>query len=289
MKYKLAAPAVRCREICEADITGVIDLLAKHFAHCSPDFWRRVLERISQHSGVAGYPRLGYLLESDDSIVGVLLLIFSVIKDNGEAHIRCSVSSWCVDSEFRPYAGMLVSQALKRREVTYVNATPAPHTWPILDAQGYYRYSCGRFLSMLALHRYPSGCSVKTFTPLVQPGNDLTPFEAELLLRHQQLGCISLVCTVDGHRRPFVFVPRRKRGIIPYVTLVFCRSIKDLVYCAGPLGRALLMRGFVIAVVDANGPIPGLRGLFMHGTPKYFRGPNPPRIGDLAYSELVMV
>jgi hypothetical protein len=289
MQHELSISAVRCREISEADVMGIIDILARNFANSSRDFWRRALERIGQHSGVAGYPRLGCLLESGGSIVGVLLLIFTAIEENSETHVRCSVSSWCVEPEFRPYAGMLVSQALKRREVTYINATPAPHTWPILDAQGYYRYSSGRFVSMLALHRASTGCSVKTFTPLVQLGNDLTRFEAELLLQHQRLGCLSLVCTVDGHRSPFVFLPRRRGWIIPYVTLVFCRSIKDLVRCAGPLGRALLVRGFGVAIVDANGPIPGLQGIFMHGKPKYFRGPNPPRIGDLAYSELVIV
>jgi hypothetical protein len=289
MQHKLYGSAIRCREIAEADITEVVDLLVRGFVDASRDSWRRTLERIGKHSGVTGYPPFGYLLECDGSTVGVLLLIFAIIEQNGETCVRCSVSSWFVEPEFRPYAGMLVSQALKRREVTYINATPAPHTWPILEAQGYCRYSSGRFVSILALHRAPTGCSVKTFTPRMQPGEGLTPFEVRLLLEHQRMGCLSLVCTIDGHRSPFVFVPRRKRRIIPYVTLIFCRSINDFVRCAGPLGRALLGRGFAIATVNADGPIPGLKGRFMQGRPKYFRGPNPPRCGDLAYSELVIV
>jgi hypothetical protein len=103
----------------------------------------------------------------------------------------------------------------------------------------------------------------------------------------QRWGCLSLVCTVDGRRSPFVFLPRRKRRIIPYVTLFFCKSIKDLTRRAGPIGRALLRRGFPIAAIDANGPVPGLQGWFMQGKHKYFRGPRPPRFG--AYSELVIV
>jgi hypothetical protein len=281
--------AVTCREISEADVAGVIDLLARSFANCSRDVWRRALERIRQHGGIAGYPPRGYLLECDGSTVGVLLLIFTAIEKNTETHIRCSVSSWCVEPEFRSYAGMLVSRALRRREVTYINATPAPHTWPILEAQGFYRYSSGWFVSILALNRTRSGCSVTTFAPLMRLGEDLTPFEAELLLQHQRWGCLSLVCTVDGHPSPFVFLPRCKHRIIPYAILVYCRSIKDLVRCAGPLGRALLVRGFAITVIDANGPIPELQGRYMQGKPKYFRGPNPPGFGDLAYSELVIV
>jgi hypothetical protein len=229
------------------------------------------------------------LLECDGSTVGGLLLIFTAIKENTKTHIRCSVSSWYVAPEFRPYAGMLAAQALRRREVTYVNATPAPHTWPILEAQGFCRYSSGWFVSSLALNRSPIRCAVTTFSPNTPLGEDLTPFEAELLLQHRRWGCLSLVCTVDGRRSPFVFLPRRMRRIIPYVTLVFCRSIKDLTRCAGPLGRALLRRGFAITAIDADGPIPGLQGWFMQGKPKYFRGPNRPRFGDLAYSELVIV
>jgi hypothetical protein len=87
--------------------------------------------------------------------------------------------------------------------------------------------------------------------------------------------------------QPFGFLPRRKRRIIPHGTLVFCRSIKDLTRRAGPIGRALLRRGFPIAAIDANGPVPGLQGWFMQGKHKYFRGPRPPRFG--AYSELVIV
>jgi hypothetical protein len=289
MQTDFFASAVRCREISEADVGGIVDLMARSFAGCNRDFWRRALDRIRRHGGVPGYPPLGYLLECGGSTVGGLLLVFTVIKENSEPHIRCSVSSWCVVPEFRSYAGMLASQALRRREVTYVNATPAPHTWPILEAQGFHRYSSGWFVSTLALNRTLTRCTVTTFTPNMLLGEDLTPLEAELLLRHQRWGCLSLVCTVDGRRSPFVFLPRRKRRIIPYVTLVFCRSTQDLTRCAGPLGRALLRQGFAITAIDSNGPIPGLHGWFMQGRPKYFRGPNPPRFGDLAYSELVIV
>jgi hypothetical protein len=93
-----------------------------------------------------GYPPLGYLLECGGSIVGGLLLVFTVVKENGETQIRCSVSSWCVAPEFRSYGGMLASQALRRREVKYVNATPAPHTWPILETQDFGRYLSGWFV-----------------------------------------------------------------------------------------------------------------------------------------------
>jgi len=39
-------------------------------------------------------------------------------------------------------------------------------------------------------------------------------------------------------------------------------------------------------MIDANAPIPGLVGRYCGGNmPKYFKGPQRPRLGDLAYTE----
>jgi len=41
--------------------------------------------------------------------------------------------------------------------------------------------------------------------------------------------------------------------------------------------------------LDANGPIPGLVGEYSQGVMgKYFKGPEHPRLGDLAFSEAVL-
>jgi hypothetical protein len=65
--------------------------------------------------------------------------------------------------------------------------------------------------------------------------------------------------------------------------------MEDLVRFSKPLGRFLLSRGKPLLLIDANGPIPGLRGKYVEGAaPKYFRGPEPPRLGDLAFTEAAM-
>ncbi len=46
---------------------------------------------------------------------------------------------------------MLAAVATRLKHVTYLNTSPAPHTWPILQAQGYQRYSAGQFLALPAL------------------------------------------------------------------------------------------------------------------------------------------
>ena len=52
----------------------------------------------------------------------------------------------------------------------------------------------------------------------------------------------------------------------------------------------LARRGRPFVIVDANDPIPGLVGVFRRGSmPKYFKGPQRPRLGDLAYTEYALL
>ena len=58
---------------------------------------------------------------------------------------------------------------------------------------------------------------------------------------------------------------------------------------ARPIGRYLTARGRPLVIIDSNRPIPGLVGkYFSNMAPKYFKGPDRPNFGDLAYTEAVM-
>jgi hypothetical protein len=71
--------------------------------------------------------------------------------------------------------------------------------------------------------------------------------------------------------------------------MVYCRDVDRFVVYAGPIGRYLAARGRPLVMLDANGPIIGLVGKYFDGRmPRYFRGPNRPRLGDLAYTETAM-
>jgi hypothetical protein len=113
-----------------------------------------------------------------------------------------------------------------------------------------------------------------------------------MLKRHAGYGCVSLVCKTGQEAIPFVFFPlRKRRGVIPLpaLQLAFCREISDFVRCAGVIGRYLLWRGKPIVIVDANGPIAGLAGIYSEARGrKYFKGPRRPRLGDLADTELAI-
>ena len=98
--------------------------------------------------------------------------------------------------------------------------------------------------------------------------------------------------TLTEDALPFIFFPlRKRRGIIPVpaMQLGYCRSIDDYVRCAGAIGRYLLRRGKPVVIVDANGPIAALPGIYSEARGrKYFKGPHQPRLGDLADTELAI-
>jgi len=282
---------VLCREIRPTDSGPIVDLLTRGFAPARDrNFWVHALERLSAHATPPGFPRYGYLLETEGRPVGVILLIFTAVPTPEGRSIRCNVSSWIVEPAFRPYAPMLIAVALKHKQVTYFNITPAAHTLPMLEAQGYKRYSSGRILSIPALSWRGCRCRVERIGLPLRRGCDLTDFEVGLLQSHADYGCISLICYAGGERFPFVFHLRPKfRGLIPIACLIYCRSLETFIRFARPLGIYLACRGIPLVVFDANGPIPGLFGRYKSEDPKYFKGPNRPSLGDLSYSELPML
>lgn len=274
---------VRCRQITTDDIENVIGLLSRGFAR-ERAFWLRAMQRLADHPTPAGVPRYGYLLEYDGRVVGSILLIHST---NGEMRIRCFVSSFYVDPAFRPYAPLLDSIATARKDVTYVNVTALPETRRLLMSRGFVPYIKGSFIAVPALCRARRDLHVDTVTENTAPRMGLPSWEADLLLRHTSYGCLSVICEAGGESHPFVFALRKRCGLTSAV-LTYCRDQEDFVRFAGPLGRYLAKRGFPFVSLDANGPIRGLMGVYRDGRPKFFKGPERPRLGDEAYSERVL-
>jgi hypothetical protein len=241
---------------------------------------------LTRHQPPPGLPKYGYLLESGGSVVGAVLLICATVPNGDAVATRCNLSSWYVDPAFRAYAPMLVSQALRDKHVTYLNVSPAPHTRPIIEAQGFSRYCDGIVIAVPMLNGLFGGPKTDVFDAKRRPHVSFDPRDQDMLLQHAAHGCISLWCATADRAYPFVFRPRLVRGIVPCAQLIYCSSVDDFVRFAGPLGRTLARRGLPFVVVDANAPIPGLLGWYSRGNmPKYFKGPRRPRLGDLAYTE----
>jgi hypothetical protein len=282
----------RFREIQDSDLDAIGDLLTRGFVHRSRDYWMLGLHRQGTRSLSPDLPRYGYMLEHQGAPVGCLLLIYSSKIIDGEAATCCNVSSWYVDLEFRNYAALFASMTQKRKDVTYSNVTPAVTTWPILDAQGFVPYCRGLYFSVPILSHGGRGVVVEAVTQDTAFIAGLPDADLALLKRHAEYGCLSLVCRTADGALPFIFFSlRKRRGIIPVpaMQLGYCRSIDDYVKCAGAIGRHLLRRGKPIVTIDANGAMAGLPGVYteMRGR-KYFKGPQQPRLGDLADTELAI-
>jgi hypothetical protein len=282
----------RVREILDSDLQAIADLLTRGFVHRSRDYWMRGLQRQGARALPANAVRYGYLLESQGVPVGCLLLIYSSKMVDGEAATFCNLSSWYVDPAFRNYAALFASMAQKRKDVTYFNVTPAVPTWPILEAQGFVPYCRGLYFSVPALARSGRGIKVEAVTADTPDIAGLPDADLEMLKRHAEYGGLSLVCHTAEGALPFIFLPlRKRRGIIPLpgLQLGYCRNIADYIHCAGAIGRYLAWHGKPVIIIDANGPVAGLAGLYTEARGrKYFKGPHQPRLGDLSDTELAI-
>ena len=125
---------LRCRQIVPGDMAGLADLLAHGFPLIGHGAWVRGLDRLAAVAPVEGLPRFGYLLESEQAVVGVLLQVSSRRPDG---RILSNLSSWYVEPAWRGHSTQLTAMATKLKHVTYLNASPAPHTWRIMQALGF--------------------------------------------------------------------------------------------------------------------------------------------------------
>lgn len=269
------AARVRCRPIVESDLDGLADLLTRGFPLSRRAYWTEGFARWRYLPAIENIPRYGYVLEAEAGLVGVLLLLSS---QRGE-QIVTNLSSWYVEPDFRTHSTLLVSVATKLKHVTYLNASPAPHTERTLEALGFTPYNFGRS-AMLAL---PGRGKISQII-----SDDLP--EAQLLRDHRALGLVSLTVEKDGIVSPFVLKPRRlDKPPVPMLDVLYCRSPDDFARCAPALARHFLPRtlGFLI-----DGDMPSIHFGISHYVEgkerRYYKGPWRPTLGDLAYTEKVV-
>ena len=200
-----------------ADIDGAVDFLARGFPNRSPAYWRRGLARMRDRSTPDGYPRYGMMMTADDTIVGLVLVIFSHgLRVDGERHIRANISSWCVDPAYRGYSSILLSPIFKMTNVTLFNISAVRATIETIEAQGFSIYARGTFMALPALGRRLPGASMRR---IKADTGDAAP----RLVQQAALGCLVFDITVEGQTFPFVFLRRWiVNDLIPCAQLIYC-------------------------------------------------------------------
>ena len=277
---------VRRREIEPRDLADVADLLRRGFPARSRAYWERGLRRMGERPAVASCPRYGFLLQAGGRPVGVALMLFSAVPQAGGTAVRCNLSSWFVEPEYRMQAPLLVSSLLKRPDITFTNISPAPHTWATIEAQGFRTYAEGQVLVVPALGRGGTPARVSA-----DPEGWRGLPEATLLDDHRGYGCTCLAVEAEDGTHPFVFLPFRARSgrlPLPFMQLVYTRDVADFARLARPIGLWLLPRGYPGVVMDGEGT-PGGPPVLRRSRRgrRYAKGPDTPRPGDLAYTERV--
>jgi hypothetical protein len=228
-------------------------------------------------------------MEHQGVAVGVLLAICTTMPTAKDMFTRCCFSAWYVEPEFRVYGALPVIQAIRNKDVTFLNISPMSHTFPIIEAMGFQRYSEGTFAA-LPIFNLLSRRRITVLAAHEKPTVAFEPYEQTILLDHAAFGCTSFWCVTPERAYPFVFRMRMIKGIIPAAQLVYCRDIADFAQFAGSIGRFLALHGQFVVLFSANEPMPRLVGRFFRGkTPKYFKGRHRPRLGDLAYTEAAVL
>ena len=289
-------PTLRCRTIEEGDLDAVVRLLGHAFPARSEGYWRLGLARHVARPLAPHLPRYGYLLEADGEPAGVLLTLHTDQGFKPGGGQRCNLSSFYVDPRFRPQAALLDRIATRNRDITSLNVTPAPHTWPLLEANGYTRHVRGQILAVPSLAKRHAGISIRAVAA-DDSLDELDPGERRLVRDHVGYGCLGFLWSDGTRHAPLLLQPRRigvarlvPRLRVPCLYVVYCGAIEDLPRLARPLGRLMVGRYRTpLLLVDAAGPVAGLPGRFFadRGV-KYTRGPNPVTPGDLAYTEIVL-
>ena len=113
-----------------------------------------------------------------------------------------------------------------------------------------------------------------------------------MLCRHRDVGCEVLIVREGGRHCGYVFRRFRIRSgkvPLPAMMVIHGPDRAQLVRAAGNFGRYFMWRGAPGLVMDADGPIEGLRGIYTEARGrKYFRGPHRPAFCDLSDTELAL-
>jgi hypothetical protein len=115
MRARPMAGNVRKREIVAGDFGAIAKLLAHGFTRITPQDWMGIFDRLSRHPTPVTLPKYGYLIESGEAVVGVILVISSVAQTDGAMVLRSNLSSWYVLPPFRGYASLLLSRRKESR------------------------------------------------------------------------------------------------------------------------------------------------------------------------------
>jgi hypothetical protein len=281
---------IRWREIGVADFASVATFLADSLGY-PEKYFLSLLDVLRKHETPAGYPKYGYLLEHAEQIVGTIVLIYAGVETNDGVKIRCQATCWCSDPKYAAYSTLLSRVAMKRKdnEITYINISARHSSLPIIEAEGFVKYSSGQFI-LAPLFQNPLSWRSARIVPFGEkPNGRYERYEYQLCAKHQEYGCVCVWCEVDGRAYPFVFRKRALKGFLPAAQMIYCTNQDIFNRFSFSFGIYLARMNVFLVSLDANGAIKGLIGKYIDGIEqRYYRGAKP-SLGDLAFTQKAMM
>ena len=274
------------RPIGPADLPEVVTLLTEGFPGRPRAYWEVGLTRLGERAEPPGTEQYGYVIDHG-GLTGVILAISSDHATPEGPRVYTNISSWAV----RPSSGILDALQLLRRaasapEATVTTLSAVPDTLKMMRRLGFQCWTEGQVVGIGTASTGRAG--VLDLEAARAAGLDER--RASVLANHAAMGCLTPCLQVRDGLTPLIFLPRRIERPVPVraAQLIYCAHLTDLLPHTAVVWRWLAARGYPLMIVDASGPLPGIRGRYYPGrAAKYYRGPNPGMDCDHTYSEMV--
>ena len=284
--YSAVARRFAIRELEHSDLPEAARVLAEGFPRHSLECWQGRLRLLAQRDPAPGTARFGYGLDVD-GLQGVGLTIGSL---HGPLETRQTIingSSWTVRPAYRGAGAIeLYRRFASGNGVTFSNLSPGAHTLETIKICGFTEYTAGMVIAVGLSRAQGPKRRIASLSDAERSG--LSPERAAMMRYHQAHGCLTF-CVDDNDRlAPLMFKARSMRAGLRVAQLIYCERLRDLVDNSRAITVEALKHGCAALLVDASGPIEGLKGRYFPGLePKYYKGPAPLYAIDHSYSELI--
>ena len=273
------------RELEHSDLAEVACILAEGFPKHSLECWGNRLRILAQRDPAPGTPLLGYGLDVD-GLQGVGLTIGSI---HGPANARQTIvngSSWTVRQAYRGAAALeLYRRSMSGRGMTFSNLSPARHTLKAIELCGFVERTAGVIIGIGA-GRAPG--QNRRIVQLGDACSGLAADQATTMRYHQERGCLTFCVEHRDRLAPLIFTTKPVLIGLRLAQLIYCERLSDLIDDSRLITMELWKNGYLAMLVDASGPIPGVKGRYFPGLkPRYYKGPPPLYAIDHTYSEMI--
>lgn len=256
--------------IANSDLRCVAEFLhLNHAGEISADRWLEGLEAPWAPEG----PNRGFMLVTEEGVVGVHLAYYSVQEIRGRRERFCNLGTWCVLVEHRTHSLRLLRALLAQDEFTFTDLTPSPDVAALDRRLGFQPLDTAAALvpclPLPHLRRRAGITSDRARIERKLAGRDLSIYRDHT----GAAGAVHIVIEVDGGYC-YVVARRGRWRKLPVATVLYASDRGLLREQAGLFARHLLVRHRVVAYLAeqrVTGAAPTLSARLHRHQPRFFR------------------